>query len=407
MFEIVEQQNSMTARIKVIGIGGGGSNAVNTMITASLSGVDFMVANTDAQSLEASEAAVRIQLGGLVTKGLGAGANPEIGRRAALEDQEKIREYLEGSDMIFITAGMGGGTGTGGAPVIARVAREVGALTVGVVTKPFIFEGKKRMRQAEDGIEELKQNVDTLIVIPNQRLLSIAAKTTTMLEAFHKADDVLLQAVRGISDLIITPGLINLDFADVRTVMAEMGLALMGAASASGENRAIEAAQKAISSPLLEDISIQGARGVLINITGGPDLCLHEVNEAASMIQEEAHEDANIIFGAVIDESLTDEIRITVIATGFGEVKEEKKPLPIAAPAPNVSHIANAVQKNKKVVHLGTIVDDLDAPTWQRKKQGSEEVETVTLNKTGFQFSPNQEDDDKYDIPTFLRRQMD
>ncbi len=407
MFEILEQNSTMTARIKVIGIGGGGCNAVNTMITASLSGVDFMVANTDAQSLEASEAAVRIQLGGLVTKGLGAGANPEIGRRAALEDQEKIREYLEGSDMIFITAGMGGGTGTGGAPVIARVAREVGALTVGVVTKPFIFEGKKRMRQAEEGIEELKQNVDTLIVIPNQRLLSIAAKTTTMLEAFHKADDVLLQAVRGISDLIITPGLINLDFADVRTVMAEMGLALMGAASASGENRAIEAAQKAISSPLLEDISIQGARGVLINITGGPDLCLHEVNEAASMIQEEAHEDANIIFGAVIDESLTDEIRITVIATGFGEIKEEKKPVPIPAPAPNVANIASAVQKNKKVVHLGTIVDDLDAPTWQRKKQGSEEVETVTLNKSAFQFNSSQEDDDKYDIPTFLRRQMD
>jgi cell division protein FtsZ len=406
MFEIVEQ-NSMTARIKVIGIGGGGSNAVNTMITASLSGVDFMVANTDAQSLEASEAAVRIQLGGLVTKGLGAGANPEIGRRAALEDQEKIREYLDGSDMIFITAGMGGGTGTGGAPVLARVAREVGALTVGVVTKPFLFEGKKRMRQAEDGIEELKQNVDTLIVIPNQRLLSIAAKTTTMLEAFHKADDVLLQAVRGISDLIITPGLINLDFADVRTVMAEMGLALMGAASATGENRAIEAAQKAISSPLLEDISIQGARGVLINITGGPDLCLHEVNEAASMIQEEAHEDANIIFGAVIDENLTDEIRITVIATGFGEIKEEKKPAPVPAAAANVSNIVNAVQKNKKVVHLGTIVDDLEAPTWQRKKQGSDEVETVTMNKPGFQFSANQEDDEKYDIPTFLRRQMD
>jgi cell division protein FtsZ len=408
MIEIVEN-NSMTARIKVIGIGGGGSNAVNTMITASLSGVDFMVANTDAQSLEASEAAVRIQLGGLVTKGLGAGANPEIGRRAALEDQETIREYLDGSDMIFITAGMGGGTGTGGAPVIARVAREVGALTVGVVTKPFMFEGKKRMRQAEEGIEELKQNVDTLIVIPNQRLLSIAAKTTTMLEAFHKADDVLLQAVRGISDLIITPGLINLDFADVRTVMAEMGLALMGAASATGENRAIEAAQKAISSPLLEDISIQGAQGVLINITGGPDLCLHEVNEAASMIQEEAHEDANIIFGAVIDENLTDEIRITVIATGFGEVREEKKPIPIPtqAPAAAVSNIANAVQKNKKVVHLGTIVDDLDSPTWQRKKQGTDEVETVTLNKSGFQFNSSQEDDDKYDIPTFLRRQMD
>jgi cell division protein FtsZ len=412
MFEIVEQ-NSLTARIKVIGIGGGGGNAVNTMIGAKLGGVDFMVANTDAQSLEASQAPVRIQLGGMVTKGLGAGANPEIGRRAALEDQEKIKEYLEGSDMIFITAGMGGGTGTGGAPVLARVAREVGALTVGVVTKPFIFEGKKRMRQAEEGIEELKASVDTLIVIPNQRLLSIAAKTTTMLEAFHKADDVLLQAVRGISDLIITPGLINLDFADVRTVMAEMGLALMGASSASGENRAIEAAQKAISSPLLEDISIQGARGVLINITGGPDLCLHEVNEAASMIQEEAHDDANIIFGAVIDENLTDEIRITVIATGFGEVREEKKPAPQVAasssPLASVSNVANiaAAQKSKKVVHLGTIVDDLDTPTWQRKKSGSEEVETVVLNKNNFEFNNNQDEDDKYDIPTFLRRQMD
>jgi cell division protein FtsZ len=404
MIEIVEQ-SGLTARIKVIGIGGGGGNAVNTMIGAKLGGVDFMVANTDAQSLEASQAPVRIQLGGMVTKGLGAGANPEIGRRAALEDQEMIREYLDGSDMIFITAGMGGGTGTGGAPVLARVAREVGALTVGVVTKPFIFEGKKRMRQAEEGIEELKASVDTLIVIPNQRLLSIAAKTTTMLEAFHKADDVLLQAVRGISDLIITPGLINLDFADVRTVMAEMGLALMGAASASGENRAIEAAQKAISSPLLEDISIQGARGVLINITGGPDLCLHEVNEAASMIQEEAHDDANIIFGAVIDESLTDEIRITVIATGFGEAKEEKKPAP--APVQNVANIASAVKKDRKVVHLGTIVDDLDTPTWQRKKSGSDEVETVTLGKSNFEFNANQEEDDKYDIPTFLRRQMD
>ncbi len=404
MFEIVEQ-HGMTARIKVIGIGGGGGNAVNTMIGGKLSGVDFMVANTDAQSLEASPAPLRIQLGSMVTKGLGAGANPEIGRRAALEDQEQIREYLEGSDMIFLTAGMGGGTGTGGAPVIARVARDVGALTVGVVTKPFIFEGKKRMRQAEEGIEELKQSVDTLIVIPNQRLLSIAAKTTTMLEAFHKADDVLLQAVRGISDLIITPGLINLDFADVRTVMAEMGLALMGAAAATGENRAIEAAQRAISSPLLEDISIQGARGVLINITGGPDLCLHEVNEAASMIQEEAHDDANIIFGAVIDESLTDEIRITVIATGFGEVKEERKPAP--QPVINVASIANAVPKNKKVVHLGTIVDDLDSPTWQRKKSGSEQTETVTLGKSNFEFTTNQDDDDKYDIPTFLRRQMD
>jgi cell division protein FtsZ len=290
------------------------------------------------------------------------------------------------------------------------LAREAGALTVGVVTKPFIFEGKKRMHQAEAGIEHLKQNVDTLIVIPNQRLLSIAAKTTTMLEAFHRADDVLLQAVRGISDLIITPGLINLDFADVRTVMAEMGLALMGAASATGENRAIEAAQKAISSPLLEDISIQGARGVLINITGGPDLCLHEVNEAASMIQEEAHDEANIIFGSVIDENMTDEIRITVIATGFGEDREDRKPVPVNANAnttANVASITSAPQRNKKVVHLGTIVDDLDTPTWQRKKQGSEETETVTLNKGTFQFGRDKAEEDEYDIPTFLRRQMD
>ena len=401
MFEIVEQQENLKARIKVIGIGGGGGNAVNTMIGSKFTGVDFMVANTDAQSLDASRAPVKIQLGETVTKGLGAGANPEIGRRAAQENQEIIQDYLAGSDMIFITAGMGGGTGTGGAPVVARLAREAGALTVGVVTKPFIFEGKKRMRQAEEGIENLKQNVDTLIVIPNQRLLSIAAKTTTMLEAFHRADDVLLQAVRGISDLIITPGLINLDFADIRTVMAEMGLALMGAASAVGENRAIEAAQKAISSPLLEDISIQGARGVLINITGGPDLCLHEVNEAASMIQEEAHEDANIIFGSVIDETMTDEIRITVIATGFGADREERKPVPV-----NVSSITSAPQKNKKVVHLGTIVDDLDTPTWQRKKQGSDETETLTLNKTTFEFGRDKEDDE-YDIPTFLRKQMD
>ena len=396
MFEIVDHVQ-LGARIKVIGIGGGGGNAVNTMIAGKLTGVDFIVANTDAQAIDANRASVKIQLGEQITKGLGAGANPEIGRRAAMEDEGKIREYLSGADMIFITAGMGGGTGTGGAPVIAKTAREVGALTVGVVTKPFTFEGKKRMRQAEDGIQELKATVDTLIVIPNQRLLSIAAKTTTMLEAFHKADDVLLQAVRGISDLIITPGLINLDFADVRTVMAEMGLALMGAASASGENRAVEAAQKAISSPLLEDISIHGARGLLINITGGPDMGLHEVNEAATMIQEEAHEDANIIFGAVIDERMKDEIRVTVIATGFGEKEERRQSLGAVA--------VNANNKGKKIVHLGTIVDDLDAPTWQRKKPGSEEIETVTLDKTGMQVGP--EDDDRFDIPTFLRRQMD
>jgi cell division protein FtsZ len=396
MFELLEQIH-LGARIKVIGVGGGGGNAVNTMIAAKLAGVDFIVANTDLQAIEANRAQVKIQLGERITKGLGAGANPEVGRRSALEDQERIREYLSGADMIFITAGMGGGTGTGGAPVIAQIAREGGALTVGVVTKPFIFEGKKRMRQAEEGIRELRQSVDTLIVIPNQRLLSIAAKTTTMLEAFQRADDILLQAVRGISDLIITPGLINLDFADVRTVMAEMGLAMMGAAAASGENRAVEAAQKAISSPLLEDISIHGARGVLINITGGADLGLHEINEAASLIQEEAHDDANIIFGAVIDERMKDEIRITVIATGFGE-KEERKPA--------IGGVSNAsLAKGRKVVHLGTIVDDLNVPTWERKKKETGETETVTLDKATMQFSPDE--DDRLDIPTFLRRQMD
>ena len=401
MFELVEHVQ-LGARIKVIGVGGGGGNAVNTMIAGKLTGVDFIVANTDAQALEANRATVKIQLGEQITKGLGAGANPEIGRRAAMEDEAKLREYLAGADMIFITAGMGGGTGTGGAPVIAKIAHEIGALTVGVVTKPFMFEGKKRMCQADEGIHDLKASVDTLIVIPNQRLLSIAARTTTMLEAFHKADDILLQAVRGISDLIMTPGLINLDFADVRTVMAEMGLALMGAATASGENRAIEAAQKAISSPLLEDISIHGARGLLINITGGPDLGLHEVNEAATMIQEEAHDDANIIFGAVIDERMKDEIRVTVIATGFGEKEERRQPINSLAAA---AAVAAANNRGKKVVHLGTIVDDLEAPTWQRRKVSGEEAEPVALEKTAVQFS--KEDDDRFDIPTFLRRQMD
>jgi cell division protein FtsZ len=401
MFELVEHVQ-LGARIKVIGVGGGGGNAVNTMIAGKLTGVDFIVANTDAQALEANRATVKIQLGEQITKGLGAGANPEIGRRAAMEDEAKLREYLAGADMIFITAGMGGGTGTGGAPVIAKIAHEIGALTVGVVTKPFMFEGKKRMCQADEGIHDLKASVDTLIVIPNQRLLSIAARTTTMLEAFHKADDILLQAVRGISDLIMTPGLINLDFADVRTVMAEMGLALMGAATASGENRAIEAAQKAISSPLLEDISIHGARGLLINITGGPDLGLHEVNEAATMIQEEAHDDANIIFGAVIDERMKDEIRVTVIATGFGEKEERRQPINSLAAA---AAAAAANNRGKKVVHLGTIVDDLEAPTWQRRKASGEEAEPVPLEKAAVQFS--KEDDDRFDIPTFLRRQMD
>src|SRR2546427_3815796 len=393
MFELLEQV-SLGARIKVIGVGGGGGNAVNTMIAAKLAGVDFMVANTDVQAIEANRASVKIQLGEKITKGLGAGANPEIGRRAALEDQDRIRECLAGADMIFITAGMGGGTGTGGAPVIAQIAREAGALTVGVVTKPFPFEGKKRMRQAEEGIRELKQSVDTLIVIPNQRLLSIAAKTTTMLDAFHKADDILFQAVRGISDLIITPGLINLDFADVRTVMCEMGMAMMGAASASGENRAVEAAQKAISSPLLEDISIHGARGVLINITGAADLGLHEVNEAATLIQEEAHDDANIIFGAVIDESMGDELRITVIATGFGERIER---------AVGRQGSERGGQTGGRPVRRHGLVsdDELDVPTWQRRRQDAPASES---RRVAAPSPPAPDEGDEFEVPTFLRR---
>ncbi len=317
VFEFVVEPY-LTADIKVIGIGGGGGNAVNTMIAASLGGVDFITANTDVQSLSASTAPQKLQLGATLTRGLGAGSNPEIGRRAAIEDAEKISEILEGADMVFLTGGMGGGTCTGAAPVIARIAREMNALVVAVVTKPFLFEGKKRMKIADQGIAELKAEVDTVITIPNQRLLNVVSKDTPLTEAFRIADDVLRQAVQGISDLITVPGLINLDFADVQTIMGEMGMALMGAGSAVGEGRAVEAAQRAICSPLLEESSIDGAHGVLINITGGPNLSLFEVNEAANIVFEAAHEDAHIIFGSVIDEDMGDEIRVTVIATGFG-----------------------------------------------------------------------------------------
>ncbi len=305
------------AKIIVVGVGGGGGNAVNTMISSNLDGVEFVVSNTDMQALEANLAPCKIQLGDHLTKGLGAGANPQIGRKAAEESNQLIADTVSGSDMVFVTAGMGGGTGTGAAPVIAQIAREQGALTVGVVTKPFSFEGKKRRRQAEEGIDALEQAVDTLIVIPNNRLLSIVGHNTSMMDAFHKADEVLLNAVQGISDLMTVPGLINVDFADVRTIMSDMGRALMGSGTANGKHRAMEAAECAVSSPLLEDVSIEGATGILINITGGPDLTLHEVNEASSLIQEAAHEDANIIFGSVIDPNIGDDVRITVIATGF------------------------------------------------------------------------------------------
>lgn len=316
MFELEENIN-IGANIKVVGVGGGGSNAVSTMIESGMSGVEFIVANTDRQALAAHKAKGRVQLGAELTKGLGAGANPDVGRRAAIESYNDIVEKVEGADMVFVTAGMGGGTGTGGAPVVAKIARELGALTIGVVTRPFVFEGKRRQKHADLGLQELKENVDTLIVIPNQKLLSISSEKTPLLETFKKADEVLLQAVKGISDLINIRGLINLDFADIRTVMSNRGIALMGTGVARGENRAVEAATAAISSPLLENISIDGATGIIINVTGGTELSLYEVNEASTLITEAAHEDAEIIFGAVIDETLGDEIRVTVIATGF------------------------------------------------------------------------------------------
>ncbi|MBC7429899.1 MAG: cell division protein FtsZ, partial [Bacteriovorax sp.] len=319
MFEMNDENKKINgARIKVVGVGGGGCNAVNTMIRSGLSGVEYIVANTDAQALSISLADTKIQLGATVTKGLGAGANPEIGKKAALEDYEKISEVLKGADMVFITAGMGGGTGTGAAPVIAKLARELGALTVGVVTKPFVFEGKKRFKQAEEGIRNLEESVDSLITIPNQRLLYLAGENLSLVDTFKKADDVLLNAVRGISDLINNTGHINADFADVSTVMANKGLALMGTGTASGPGRAIKAATEAISSPLLEDISINGATGIIINITGSDTLSMHETNEAVTLIMEAADENAEIIFGTVIDNNSGDEIKVTVIATGLG-----------------------------------------------------------------------------------------
>jgi cell division protein FtsZ len=397
-----EQATDLRARIKVVGVGGGGGNAVNTMISAGLPGVEFIAANTDAQALRSNLSPIRVQLGEKITKGLGAGANPQVGRKAAEEDMERIREHLTGADMVFITAGMGGGTGTGGAPVVARLAKELGALTVGVVTKPFVFEGKKRMKQAEDGMRELKDCVDTLIAIPNQRLLSIAGRNMPILETFKKADDVLLQAVRGISDLITVHGLINLDFADVRTIMSEMGMAMMGAAVSTGENRAVEAAQHAISSPLLEDVSIKGARGVLINITGGPTLSLHEVNEAATLVQEEADDDANIIFGAVIDEHMGDEVRITVIATGFGSLDRAREPIrPVERETERLDARRTGVVRElpkeggRRVVRLGTI-EDGENPRFVPRGENE-----------GEQAGGAGEADSQYDIPTFLRKQAD
>ena len=371
------------AKIKVIGLGGGGGNAVNRMLTARFTGVDFIVANTDLQALRASPVPIKLQLGARLTGGLGAGSDPEIGKRAAEESREEIAKLLRGADMVFITAGLGGGTGTGAAPVAAGIAKEMGILTVAVVTRPFLFEGRKRAQQAEAGLAQLRVSVDTLIAIPNQRLLSVVERGTPLLEAFKVADSVLHQAVQGICDLILVPGLINLDFADVRTVMSGMGMALMGAGAGKGEHRALDAAQKAVASPLLDDTSIEGARGILINFTGGPDLTIHEVEEAARIVQEAAHEDANIIFGAVIDERIEDEVRITVIATGFAERKEA------AAPGGKVVDLAKSVRPTS------------GAAAWRRRTTAHADVAGAARPEE----EPQATED--LDIPAFLRRHAD
>lgn len=388
-----ENGNGRLTNIKVIGIGGAGSNAVNRMINTNLTGVDFIVANTDAQALRLSNASLKIQMGEKITRGLGAGANPEIGAKAAEEDREKFKEILKGADMVFLTVGMGGGTGTGASPIIAEVCKEIGSLCVAIVTKPFIFEGKKRNECSEYGIKELKKRVDTLITIPNQRLLGIVEKGTSLLDAFMVADDILRRAVQGISDLITVPGLINLDFADVKTIMSGKGVALMGTGIGKGENRAIEAARNAISSPLLEEMSIEGATGLLINVTGGSDLSLHEVNDAISIIYESADSEANIIFGAVLHEEIKDEVTITVIATGFDKNREK-------------------TNEKGNAVNLGKIIDlkfqdknkSREIPFLKRKQEEKEGFALFLENKKQKKF---QLEEELLNIPTFLRKKAD
>lgn len=370
-FEVVHTE-VLGAKIKVVGVGGGGGNAVNTMIQQELTGVNFITANTDAQALKVTLALHKIQLGTALTKGLGAGANPAVAREAALQDTQLISEALDGSDMVFITCGLGGGTGTGAAPVIAQIAKSLGILTVGVVTKPFSFEGKRRRRVAEEGLIQMRENVDTLITIPNQRLLTLATEDMTLLDAFSKVDSVLYSAVKGISDLINVHGMVNVDFADVRTVMSEMGMALMGTGEARGDNRAVIAAQNAISSPLLEDVSIEGATGILINITGTSSMTLYEVNAAATLIQEAAHEDANIIFGSVIDDSLGEKIRVTVIATGFNKEGVALKEPPDVKPEKrgDVLHMVSSQDKKStpKEKRIPLFEEEFEVPTFLRKQ---------------------------------------
>lgn len=423
MFEI-DQEVNKGARIKVVGVGGSGCNAVNTMIRMGLEGVEFITANTDRQALDASLAPTKLAIGQELTKGLGAGANPEIGRKAALEDYAKISELLDGADMVFITAGMGGGTGTGAAPVFAKIAKEIGALTVGVVTKPFQFEGKKRAKHAMMGISSLSENVDSLIMIPNQRLLNLAGTTLSMVDAFKKADEVLLNAVQGISDLINHTGFINSDFADVRTIMQNKGMALMGIGYGEGEHRSVEAATNAISSPLLEDISIEGATGIIINVTGGSSLKLNEVNEATTLIMEAAHEDAEIIFGTVIDDSLKDTVKVTVIATGLKGVNlptaqsvsapaqvasapmaspmmsPMMSPEPSAPPAPTPEMLAEMAALNEEKAKIQAMAQ---APMGE----GAEGGELARARAIAQRLGITNLTDDDYDVPTYMRRQGD
>jgi len=389
-------ENEKSAKIKVIGVGGAGGNAINNMIDSKLQGVKFIAANTDAQSLEVSKAPVKLQIGGQLTEGLGAGADPQIGREAAIEDVESIKNALSDSHMVFITAGFGGGTGTGAAPVIAEVCKDIGALTVAVVSKPFSFEGKKRARQAQEGIELLKEYADTVITIPNDRLRGLASKNAKMVEMFRKADEILLHSVKGITDLIMMPGLVNLDFADVRTTMSKAGMAIMGIGVATGENRAMDAAEKAISHPLLEDISISGAKGVLMNITCASDLTMEEMSEASERIYSEVGDDADIIWGAVIDDNLAEEMRVTVIATGIGATSEAKAPskrgeIPLRGRLRDVTaaDLQNAV--------------DYDEPTFIRRQEAVGESSGATYRG----YKGLVIDNDDLEIPTFLRKKAD
>ncbi len=396
MFELMDV-DSQSAVIKVIGVGGGGGNAVNHMLRSHIEGVEFICANTDAQALNGTEVRTALQLGSNITRGLGAGANPERGYEAAMEDRDRIAEAIEGSDMVFITAGMGGGTGTGAAPVVAEVAKELGILTVAVVTKPFSFEGAKRMQIAEAGINALTDHVDSLITIPNEKLLAVLGKTTSLLDTFKAANDVLLNAVQGISDLITKQGLINVDFADVRTVMSEMGVAMMGTGRASGEDRAREAAELAIRSPLLEDVNLSGARGLLVNITAGLDLQIGEFDEVGSTIKEFARDDATVVVGTVIDADMVDEMRVTVVATGLGEETPAEAPAPQPVDLKPVSSVAGSDVVSDPVAPGGDYAG-LDVPTIQRQQpQGPK----------GYVDAATKQDMEYLDIPAFLRRQAD